>query len=145
MPRRATATLEPTDLEPTGTLICEGTVLGRAVPWKSPTMSRTGGVIPNRGYKAYKTWQEIIKHHVRCHRPRRKSWPYGGPVELRVTFYVCKRGGRSNADTSNLTKAFEDSLQGELYANDSQVHRIRAERVFTSTEPERVEYQLIAI
>lgn len=145
MARRATATREPIDLEPSGTVLADGTVPGRAVPWKSPTVASTGGIVHDRGYKAYQAWQEAVKLHARIQRPRRRSWPYHGDCELRVTFYLRPRGGRSDPDCSNLVKAFEDALQGEIYGNDTQIHRIRAERIFTSESPERVEYAVLAL
>jgi Holliday junction resolvase RusA-like endonuclease len=149
MGRRAAATAPtnatPIDLEPTGTVIAEGTVVGRACPWTAPHLGRNGGCIPSRGYKRYQQWQMLVKHTTSAQKPRRKAWPYGGPVELRLRFVLCKRGGRSNPDTTNLIKSTEDSMQGVLFVNDSQVQRIHAERVFCSQTPERVEYQVIAL
>jgi Holliday junction resolvase RusA-like endonuclease len=141
MPRRAKTIREPVELVEAGAVVAEGTVPGRAVPWKSPTISRNGGVVPTRGYCSYKSWQEVV--HTLATTQRRRRRPYGGPVMLQVTYYLHPRP-EGTPDTSNLTKAFEDALQGAAIRNDSQVAAHLARRVITATEPERVEYRVIA-
>lgn len=136
---------EPIELDPPGTVIAEGRVDGRAVPWQAPTVGRNGGCVPTRSYKRYQQWQALVRHLAAIQRPRRKRWPYRGEVELRLVFYLNRRGGRSNPDLSNVVKAFEDSLQGAVFDNDTQVCKIKAERVYTSMEPERVEYAVVAL
>jgi Holliday junction resolvase RusA-like endonuclease len=74
---------------------------------------------------------------------RARRRPYGGPVRLEVTYYLRPRPG-GVPDTSNLTKAFEDALQGAVIRNDTQVVGHCTRRVVTAQEPERVVYRVIA-
>ena len=136
---------EAIDPEPPGTVIAEGFVPGRPVPWVAPKVGRNGGCVPTRSYKRYQDWQLLVRHTAAVQRPRRKHWPFGGRVELRMRFVLRPRGGRGNPDTSNIVKSTEDAIQGVLIVNDSQVDRIRVERVFSGTEPEGVSYQVIAL
>ena len=132
------------DFAASGTVLAEGEIPGRAVPWKAPKVTRYGGIVQTREYKRYRAWQDEVHLRAATHRCGRRRWPYCGPVSLSLRFYL-RRDGRGNPDTSNLVKSFEDALQGAIYANDSQVYRVTAERIFTSTEPERVEYHVAAI
>jgi Holliday junction resolvase RusA-like endonuclease len=131
--------------DPPGTIVAEGTVPGRAVPWSAPTIGRSGGCVPTRGYRRYQAWQALVRMTAAVQRPRRRAWPYRGDVELRLRFVLRPRGGRGNPDVTNLIKAFEDALQGALIADDCQVGRIRAERVLSGVEPEGVAYQVVAL
>ncbi len=131
---------EPPPAEPDaapGVVICSGVIEGRAVPWKAPHTSRRGGCVPTRDYKRYTTWLGTVRAGAKRLMGRKR--PYGGPVEMEVTYYLAPRPG-TLPDTSNLTKAFEDALQGVVYRNDGQVCRVVAARVVTSEEPERVEF-----
>ena len=141
MPRRMRLTADDADLEPAGTVICEGVIPGRAVAWKAPTIGRNGGCVPNRSYKAYKAWQDVVRLHAEQAMGRRKR-TYQGPVSLCFWFYLAPKG--SVPDTSNLVKSTEDSLQGVVVVNDRQVKRIAAERILTAQEPERVEFRVVA-
>lgn len=123
-----------------GAMICSGTVPGRAVPWKSPTLSRTGGVARTRDYLNYESWKATVAGAARLAMGRKR--PYGGPVRLEVAFYLQHRG--STPDTSNLVKGFEDSLQAIVYQDDCQVVAIQSERILTSTEEQRVEWAVHA-
>lgn len=125
-----------------GRVICEGTVPGRAVPWKSPTVGKNGGVVHGRDYKRYKAWQAHVALHARIAMGRHK--PYGGPVSIDATYYL-RPNGRTAPDTVNMHKAFVDALQGIVIANDVMEMRVQAEKVMTSTEPERVEFRVIAL
>lgn len=130
------------DLEPGPRLICKGVVPGRAIPWKSPTITRTGGSRPGRGYKAYKGWQDVVRHHARTDMGRRR--PYGGPVDLACTFYIRPIPGMKTPDRTNLLKAFEDALEGVCYRNDTQVEGGPTRRVISAEEVQRVEYEVWA-
>jgi Holliday junction resolvase RusA-like endonuclease len=125
-----------------GRVICEGTVPGRAIPWKSPVTNRDGGVVHNRAYKAYKAWQAHVALHARIAMGRRK--PYGGPFRAEVTYYL-RPNGRTAPDTVNLHKCFLDATQGIVIVNDIEEMQVQAEKVMTSTEPERVEFRVIAL
>lgn len=127
---------------PTGALIVEGVIPGRAVPWKAPFKNRWGGTIPSRGYDAYKTWQFEVAFHAKPLMKRRK--PYGGLVRIDVAFFLCPRGKRTLPDRSNLLKAFEDALQGIVYQNDAQLRCGWTELVVSATEAERVEFRVTA-
>jgi Holliday junction resolvase RusA-like endonuclease len=142
MGRRAKTTVEADEaiVDP-GVTVAEGTIPGRAVPWKSPTLGRNGGAIRSRGYGQYKAWQATVNVLAATQRARRR--PYGGPVRLEVTYYLRPRPG-GVPDTSNLTKAFEDALQGAVIRNDTQVVGHCTRRVVTAQEPERVVYRVIA-
>jgi Holliday junction resolvase RusA-like endonuclease len=139
-PRRMHAT-EGDDHEPAGTLIASGVVPGRAVSWKAPGVARNGGFYGGRDYKRFKEWKQTVQvlSRLAC---RRKGL-YRGPVEVLATFYL--RPGGNVPDTSNLFKAFEDGLQDAVIHNDRQVAVTRGVRVLTSTEPERVEWEVRAI
>jgi Holliday junction resolvase RusA-like endonuclease len=141
MPRRAKVIREPIELAEAGAVVAAGTVPGRAVPWKAPTIGRNGGAVRSRGYCQYKAWQSLVNALAAVQRPRRR--PYGGPVVLEVVYYLRPRPG-GVPDTSNLTKAFEDALQGAAYHDDRQVVGHCTRRIITATEPERVEYRVIA-
>lgn len=156
MARRATRTAEPVDLEPTGTVIAEGVVPGRAVSWKAPATSRAGRTIMRdtgdnqslnrkvRSYKSFVCWVQFVQLHLRAINRRRH--PYGGAVELRATFYFRPMSNdRQVPDLCNAVKAFEDAMQGVVIKNDNQVMRHRTERVMSAQEPERVEFQVIAL
>lgn len=132
------------DFAASGTILAEGEIPGRAVPWKAPKVNRYGRVISTREYSRYLAWQQEVHLRSTTHRCGRRRWPYGGPVALAIRFYL-RHDNRTNPDTSNLVKAFEDALQGTIYENDTQVCRVTAERIVTSTEPERVEYHVAAI
>lgn len=114
---------EPSPPLPPGTVICEFEVPMRPVPWKAPSTTRTG-----HSYKDPKlvAWQaEVSRCAEVAMRGRR---PYPGPVLLTLEFYLTRRAG-SLPDLSNLTKAFEDSLQGSAIVNDRCVREIHSERI----------------
>lgn len=139
---RVKAKAEPVELAAPGTVVAEGSIRGRAVPWKAPTLGRNGGAVRTRGYVQYKTWQEAVGLVAATQRRLRR--PYGGAVRLEVTYYLAPRPG-SLPDTSNLTKAFEDALQGVVIRNDTQVVGHCTRRVVSSQEPERVVYRVVAV
>jgi Holliday junction resolvase RusA-like endonuclease len=140
--RRPKVPVEPVELAEAGAVVAGGTIPGRAVPWKAPTIGRNGGAIRSRGYSAYKAWQSAV--NALAGPQRRSRRPYGGPVRLEVTYYLAPRPG-CPPDTSNLTKAFEDALQGVAIRNDTQVVGHCTRRVVTAREAERVEYRVIAV
>lgn len=125
-----------------GRVIGAGTVPGRATPWKAPKVSRDGGVVPTRDYKRYKDWQAHVALHARVAMGRRR--PYGGPFRAEVTYYL-RPNGRTAPDTVNLHKAFVDALQGVVVVDDIAEMQVAAEKVMTATEPERVEWRVIAL
>lgn len=141
MTRRAKLPVEPIELVAPGVVVAEGTIPGRAIPWKSPTIGRNGGAMRSRGYGAYKAWQSLV--NALAAPQRRSRRPYGGPVRLEATYYLAPRPGIP-PDTSNLTKAFEDALQGSVYRNDSQVVGHCTRRVVSAQEAERVVYRVVA-
>jgi Holliday junction resolvase RusA-like endonuclease len=160
MGRRVAATAPtnatPVDLEPTGTVIAEGTVPGRAVSWKAPAVTRAGKVISwdtgsnanlnrkVRSYKSFVCWVQLVQLHLKTISRRRR--PYGGPVELWATFYLRPMSNdRQSPDLCNAVKAFEDAMQGIVIINDSQVMRHRTDRVMSAQQAERVEFRVIAL
>ena len=130
------------DREPGPRLICKGVVLGRAIPWKSPRVSQSGGVIMTRDYKSYVKWKQTIATQARLDMGRRKM--YGGPVALKLTFYL-RPTGRTRPDLDNIQKCFSDGLQKIVIHNDVEVHKVESERVMSATEPQRVVYEVWAI
>jgi Holliday junction resolvase RusA-like endonuclease len=141
MSRRAKTPTEPVELVPPGVVVAEGTIPGRAVPWKAPNFGRGGGAIRSRDYCRFEAWQQEV--HLRATQQRSRRRPYGGPVRLEATYYLRPRPG-SVPDVCNLTKAFEDALEGAVYRNDTQVVGHCTRRVVTAQEPERVVYRVIA-
>jgi Holliday junction resolvase RusA-like endonuclease len=133
-----------------GSVVCSGVVAGRPTPWKAPHLSikpgRDGlprrGVVRDRGYRAYEAWKGSVA--AAAFAAMRRSRPYGGPVELRLVFYV-RPGGRTQPDLTNIQKSTEDGLQGSAISNDRQVHRVVAELVLSASEPQRCEFSVIAI
>jgi Holliday junction resolvase RusA-like endonuclease len=123
-------------------VVCEGVVEGRAVPWKSPTTGRHGGIVPSRDYSRYKSWQAIVAGEVKLLMGRRR--PYGGPVRFDMTFYL-RPNGRTRPDRINLAKAFEDAVQGIAIQNDVEIESGDVCRVMSATERERVEFRVTAI
>ena len=63
-----------------------------------------------------KTWQAKVAAAARVEWPA-SNQVLGCDVELRVTYYSDRR----IADQDNLLKAIQDSLQGLVYENDSQI------------------------
>ena len=123
-------------------MIAKGTIPGRAVPWQAPTLGRNGGVNHSaRNYARYKQWLRTVADFAALSRPR--GGPYAGPVSLRIVVY--RRPGRGVApDATNLQKAIEDGLQQVIYVNDRQVRDVHTTLHVTATEPERVEFQVVA-
>jgi Holliday junction resolvase RusA-like endonuclease len=108
---------------PAARLICEFYVPQRPVPWKVPQTTRTG-----HAYKPVKlvSWQRSVA--TCCKMAMGRGKPYAGPVTLEFIFHLTKRAG-GLPDTSNLTKAAEDALQGVAIVNDRAVWRITSSRV----------------
>jgi Holliday junction resolvase RusA-like endonuclease len=130
-------------IEPEGTVICEGEILGRAVPWKAPTICRNGGVNKNeRGYKSFESWKEKVNGETK--KLMRHKRPYGGHVRFDVTFYLAPKPGLP-PDRSNLLKAFEDATQSAAIRNDTQIVDGTTARVITAHEPERVAFVFTAV
>lgn len=125
-----------------GSVICHGTILGRAVPWKAPTVSRAGGVVHGRDYKRFVAWQAEVRRQAAPLMGRRR--PYGGPVALEMTFYLNPRGG-TPPDPTNLQKSTEDAMQGILFVNDRQVQEVTSRRVVDRSQEQRVEFVVRAI
>jgi Holliday junction resolvase RusA-like endonuclease len=127
-----------------GTVLASGCVPGRPVPWKAPPIivakGKRGVAHWDRGYKSYCDWLTQVRTFAAF--SRRRQGIYGGPVILKATFYACPKG--TPPDTTNLLKAFEDGLQGVLIQDDVQVVEAHVARVLSRTEPQRVEFELIA-
>ena len=103
------------------TLIFEGMVVGRAVPWKAPNVTRRGTFRD----KKVKKWQSHVKWQTLQYK---QGEPYDGPVMLDLKFIMRGRSGLL-PDLTNLTKALEDVLQGIVYVNDRQVCKQVTERI----------------
>lgn len=121
------------EIEPPGELIVEFVVEGRPTPWKAPTVTKAGLTFKD---KTLVKWQSLVAATGKLAMGSR--YPYPGPVELRLHFELTRRAG-SVPDLSNLTKAFEDSLQGAVIVNDRCVFRIRAERTMGEHDRATVE------
>lgn len=139
--RRPAGRAEPAELEPEGTLICEGFIAGRPTPWKAPTLGRNGGTVRTRDYKTYKAWQEWVALQAKLLMGRRR--PYGGPVALSARFVLAPRPGKP-PDRSNLLKSFEDALEGIVIRNDTQIIDGPTTRAITDTEPQGVRFRVVA-
>lgn len=105
-----------------GELIVEFEIDARPIPWKASTILKRGGAFKDKKLVA---WQDEVRRRGREAMGGRE--PYAGPVEVRFLFSLTRRAG-SVADTSNLTKACEDSLQGVVIVNDRAVHQIVSHR-----------------
>jgi Holliday junction resolvase RusA-like endonuclease len=141
--RHARPEAVPFEPEPAGTVLCAGSVPGRAIPWKAPNIGRNGGVVHGRDYKRYEEWKQTVAANVRLAMRRRKV--YGGPVDVVATFYLRPIPGRTLPDRDNLIKAFTDALQGVVIVNDVQVCGGEPRRVVSAEEAERVEFSVIAL
>lgn len=128
-------------IRPSGSLIFEGVVLGRPVPWKAPKVDRKGRTIPTADYKRFTAWKEGVRAQVYCDAAGMAV--YAGEVAVLATFYLRAKPGRP-PDTTNLFKAFEDGLQGVVFLNDSQVVQTTVSRVIDPAEVERVEFRVEA-
>jgi Holliday junction resolvase RusA-like endonuclease len=105
-----------------GTLLVHFEVGMRPVPWKSPTVTRSGVSFKDANLKR---WQKEVRDSgARA----MKGGPYSCRVELVMDFHLTPRAG-SAPDVSNLTKATEDALQGPVIVNDRQVGKITSRRV----------------
>lgn len=104
----------PVELLPPGTVLLNCFIAERAVPWKAPTVTRSGVSFKDKRLLA---WQDTVKRHAAL---SGKAWnvPYKGPVEVSVDIRFAKG---PMGDATNLLKAIEDSLQGVVFANDRQV------------------------
>jgi hypothetical protein len=131
----------PPPLEPFGTLICSGVLVGRAVPWKSPEVDRYGRVRMTKDYCRYVDWYKTVQVHARQLMGDRK--PYAGLVEMEVAFCLRPTGYRL-PDRANLLKSWEDSLQGIVYRNDLQVAGGPAQRIVSGATPDRVIWSVYA-
>lgn len=109
----------------------EFTVPGRPVPavrmtrrskWVDPQAQR------HLEYKEFVGW--IAKQAY-------KGEPLTGDVAVRFTFYLKPKGRRP--DLSNLSKMIEDALNKIVWKDDVQVAHSEATRIFSESEPERVE------
>jgi len=107
------------------------TVPGRPVP--QPRMTKKSKwVRPEAqrylGYKELVGW--VAKQAY-------KGKPITGEVAVKFIFYLKPRGKKP--DLSNLTKAIEDALNKIIWEDDVQVAYSEATRIFSESEPERVE------
>lgn len=94
-------------------------VPGKPVP--CPRARVRGG---QGGYykKAYTLWLDVVKVYATQARLGKK--PLSGPVRVTVAFY----GAHSRADLDNLVKPILDGMNGVIYEDDSQIHRLTIER-----------------
>jgi len=58
--------------------------------------------------------------------------PWTGPVALQLVFWL---PNRRRVDLDNLTKTVTDALNGELYADDSQIWSLEARKAFSKIDP----------
>jgi Holliday junction resolvase RusA-like endonuclease len=141
-------------IEPSGVVLARGVVEGKAVSWKAPPIIRERSATGHKGkrrvahwdrdYKRFTGWIAEVKLQAEpCTIGRRGV--YGGPVKLRVVFYVHCQREQWEPDTTNLVKAFEDALQGVVYANDRQVKETHARKITDKSEAERVEFEVTAL
>lgn len=105
---------------PEGTVLLDVAIEDRAVPWKAPTVTRSG-----RSFKDDRLveWQDDVRKYGELNRTIDE--PYWGPVEVSVTARFAKG---PLPDTTNLIKAVEDALQGVVFVNDKQVTRNSGDR-----------------
>lgn len=149
MSKRRPTPVEADDVLPPQTVIAEGTVEGRAVPWTAPTITKHGGIVMSdrtsrgRAYLRFNDWRTKVTQEAKQALKRRRL--YGGPVMIEATYYLCPKGNLAVPDLDNLNKAFSDALQDAVIVNDSQVVANRTARVLTAEEPERVDFRVIAI
>ena len=141
--------VDDTPREP-GSIVCEGVIEGRAVPWKEPVAvgkKAFHAVVHNgsrrsRDYLRYVGWKAEVGRQARPLMGRRL--PYGGRVSLGVVFYIHPGRGKP-PDRSNLLKAFEDALEGIVYRNDTQIDGGHTARVIDRQERQRVEFTVRAL
>lgn len=131
-------------------ILADFAVLGLPpVPWKAPTVTRSGHSFPDRNLVA---WKEYVREVAEDHRPEGPL--YCGPTMIDLTFLrrtppghldgqpwcppvewnpakeaYTKRGGPT-PDTTNLVKGTEDALEGIIFANDVQSSITIARRAY---------------
>lgn len=112
-----------------GTLLVTVEVPHRPIPWKAPSTTRTG-----HSYKDPKlvAWQRQVGLYAG--QAMAGLAPYRHPVKLDISFHLTRAKNGSIPDLSNLTKAFEDALQGTVIVNDCQVASIIADRYIGTTD-----------
>ena len=120
-----------------GTLVCRVVVPGRAVPWSVPLVTRSGVGVKKRRLL---DWQKCVALYAKIAMGRRP--PYAGPVRLALQVTLRPRGGRP-PDATNLQKGVEDSIQGIIISNDSQVCEVRTVR--TSGTEDQTTIEVVAL
>lgn len=133
---------ESVEILPPGTVVCEGFISGRPVPWKAPRVNRSGGSIGGRDYSRYTSWKTEIGLKASGLRTRQC---YAGEVTLDVIFFLLYIKGQSVPDRSNLLKCYEDSIQGILIRNDTQIWGGNSTRVILPNVVEGIKFKIVAM
>jgi crossover junction endodeoxyribonuclease RusA len=104
-------------------------VPGEPVPKGRPRLGKGGNVYTPKKTKAYERKVALIATIARQSAHRK---PFTGPVGISV---VLRFKTKRRIDLDNCLKALMDSLNGVLYADDSQVMEMQVSKVIGSDEP----------
>jgi|SRR5215471_16832400 len=105
-------------------------VPGTPVPKARPRLARAHG----RHYTPRPTVQAEDKIRVAA----RNAWmgrhtrPVKDPVALEVVFWL---PNKRRVDLDNLVKLVTDAMNGEIYADDSQIWSLEARKAFSAVDP----------
>ena len=119
------------------------TFVVKGFPIAKPRMTQRDKWYPRAVTKKYWEWKELIGYSALPVRPREVIT---GPVKMVLTFYMPKsriskqihKEHIKKPDLSNLIKAVEDSLNGVIYRDDSQIISLEAHKKFAEPGEEKV-------
>lgn len=115
-----------------GTVLFQGMIVTRAIPWKAPRVNMEGKAPLSRQSKDYQAWKRWSGGIQILLMAMYGGKPHEGPVDLDMVFVLEPKG--SPPDRLNLGKGTEDLLQGIVIVNDRQVIGGDVRRVWLGTE-----------
>jgi len=98
--------------------------------------TRQGCFMTSRG----KRFQENVRKQLRLMRVDHPEWPLKGRIRMDVS--ICF-GDRRVRDLDNYSKITNDSLEGNMFVNDSQIDDLRIRRVLGTEKRIKIEVEEI--
>jgi len=105
------------------------TVPGAPVPKARPRRARHGKWYTPRSTEQH---EDAVRAAARSAWSAKRLEPWTGQLALSVVFWLPTR---RRVDLDNLTKLVTDALNGEVYADDSQIWSLEARKAFSKVEP----------
>lgn len=102
------------------------TIPGAPVPKARARVGKFGAYTPKRT----KDYEAKVKALALVARQKARQRVWTGPVGMRVVFYM--RDAMAKIDLTNLLKGVEDACNGIIYADDSQIVALSAEKVMVN-------------